>query len=73
MAQLMVTYDKRRDTLYVSRRGTHATVNLVWGIDETLRLDPEALEVAGWTVTNFSLHYPKLARTGFINPMEGLR
>ena len=61
MAQLTVTYDKRRDALYVSKRGTHATLNLVWGIDETLRLDPETLEVAGWTVTNFSFHYPKPA------------
>jgi len=61
MAQLAVTYDKRRDTLYVSQRGTHATLNFVWGIDETLRLDPETLEVSGWTITNFSLHYPKLA------------
>ena len=63
MAQLAVTYDKKRDTLYVSKRGTHATMNFVWGADETLRLDPESFEVAGWTITNFSLHYPKLAHS----------
>ena len=62
MAQLAITYDTRRDTLYAVRRGSHATLNFVWGIDETLRLDPETLEVAGWTVTNFSFHYPKLAQ-----------
>jgi len=61
MAQFNVTYDKKRDTLYVSRRGTRSTLNFVWGIDESLRLDPDTLEVVGWTITNFSLHYPKLA------------
>jgi len=61
MAQFNVTYDKTRDTLYVARRGTQATLNFVWGADETLRVDPDTLEVVGWTITNFSLHYPKLA------------
>ncbi len=62
MAQLSVRYDKRRDALYVTPRGAHATVNFVWGIDETLRLNAETLDVSGWTITNFSLHYPKLAK-----------
>lgn len=61
MAPFTVTYDKKRDALYASRRGTRATLNFVWGIDETLRLDPDTLEVVGWTITNFGLHYPKLA------------
>ncbi len=62
MAQFSITYDRRRDTLYAARRGVRSTMNFVWGIDETLRLDPVDLEVVGWTVTNFSPHYPKLAR-----------
>lgn len=62
MAHLTVRYDKKRDTLYVSQRTTRATMNFVWGIDETLRLDADTFEVSGWTVTNFSLHYPKLAK-----------
>ena len=62
MAELTVTYDKRRDTLYVLKRGSHGTWNFAWGIDETLRLDPDTYEVVGWTITNFSFHYPKLAR-----------
>ncbi|MBI3323689.1 MAG: hypothetical protein HYZ92_00220 [Candidatus Omnitrophica bacterium] len=68
MAPFTVTYDKRRDTLYVSRRGTHATLNVVWGLDETLRLDPDTCEAAGWTITNFSLHYPKLA--SYVGPRK---
>ena len=63
MAQLTITYDKRRDVLYVSKRGTHATLNFVWGTDETLRLDPDSLDVVGWTITNFTLQYPKLAHS----------
>jgi hypothetical protein len=63
MAQVSVIYDKKRDTLYVPRRGTRSTLHFVWGIDETLRLDPDTLEVVGWTITNFSLRYPKLARS----------
>lgn len=68
MAQLAVTYDTRRDALYVSRRGTRSTLNFVWGIDETLRLDPETFEVEGWTITNFSLHYSKLAH--YVGPRK---
>ena len=62
MATLTVTYDKKRDVLYATRRGSASTMNFPWGVDETLRLDPETLEVAGWTITNFSEHYPELAR-----------
>jgi hypothetical protein len=62
MAHITVSYDKKRDVLYVVRRGTRSTMNIVWGIDETLRLDPETCEVAGWTITNFSFHYPIVAR-----------
>jgi hypothetical protein len=51
MTQFSVIYDKKRDTLYVSQRGTRSTLNFIWGIDETLRLDPDTLEVAGWTIT----------------------
>lgn len=63
MAAFNVSYDKRRDTLYVLKRGARATWNFVWGMDETMRFDPETYEVVGWTITNFSLRYPKLARS----------
>lgn len=68
MTQFTITYDRRRDTLYAVRRGVRSTMNFVWGVDETLRLDPEGLDVVGWTVTNFSLHYPKLAR--YVGPRK---
>ncbi len=62
MAAFTVTYDRTRDALYVSKRPARSTLNFVWGIDEALRLDPETFEPVGWTIVNFSLHYPKLAR-----------
>lgn len=68
MANFIVTYDKKRDTLYTARRGTRATMNFVWGIDEALRLDPDTLEVVGWTISNFSFHYPKLAH--YVGPRK---
>ncbi len=68
MANLTVRYDKRRDVLYVVRRGSRSTLNFPWGIDETLRVDPETYEVAGWTITNFSFYYPKLAR--YLGPRQ---
>ena len=68
MATFTVNYDKRRDVLYVFRRGSRSTLNFSWGIDETMRLDPATGEVAGWTITNFSFHYPKLAR--YLGPRQ---
>ena len=68
MAQFTVTYDKARDALYVAKRGGRSTLNFVWGIDETLRLDPDSFEPVGWTILNFSLRYPKLAR--YVGPKK---
>ena len=68
MASFTVTYDRRRDALYASTRGSRSTLNFVWGIDETLRLDPDTFEPVGWTIVNFSMHYPKLAR--YVGPRK---
>lgn len=67
MANFSVTYDNARDVLY-AKRGSRSTLNFTWGVDETLRLDPNTFEPTGWTIANFSLHYPKLAR--FVGPKK---
>ena len=58
--QLLMHYDKKRDVLYVSL-GKRATVNLPWGENEDIRIDVENCEIAGFIITNFHAHYPKLA------------
>ena len=65
--QLSVNYDKKRDVLYVAL-GKRATVNLPWGENEDVRVDMENREIAGFIITNFCAHYPKLAE--HLNPKE---
>ena len=65
--QLLVHYDKKRDVLYVTL-GKRATVNLPWGENEDVRVDVENCEIAGFIITNFHAHYPKLAE--HLNPKD---
>ena len=65
--KLLVSCDRKRDVLYVSLE-KRATVNLPWGENEDVRIDVENCEIAGFIITNFHAHYPKLA--GHLSPKE---
>jgi hypothetical protein len=66
-ALFRVSFDKKRDVLNVLR-GDNATLNLPVNKHQSVRINPDTLEIVGYVIINFSKQYPKLI--GHLNSKE---